>query len=200
VRCARQELRRAGDRTLTASSAMETRPTRQRPPVGVATLGPAVAIATGDDHSCVVLVEGNVRCWGQNNAGELGNGTQTGSFVPVQVIDSNNVALTRAVAIAAGAQHTCALLADGHVRCWGANNFGQLGTGNNNGSSRALEVSGLTNAVAIAAGDRHTCALAVNGIVRCWGQASSRVRQPQTWKKSSVTAARLPSTNSGHAP
>jgi hypothetical protein len=80
-------------------------------------------ISSGDLHSCSLLSDGSVKCWGLNNYGELGDGTNgNSSSVPVLVSGISN-----AIGIAAGAAHTCAVLSDGSVKCWGLNNYGQLG-------------------------------------------------------------------------
>lgn len=71
--------------------------------------------------------------------------------------------------VALGAEHTCAVLDDGHVQCWGGNDVGQLGTGFTTTSTRPREVIGITSAIAVTAGQRHTCALLREGSVRCWG-------------------------------
>ena len=71
--------------------------------------------------------------------------------------------------IALGAQHTCVVLDDGHVQCWGANDDGQLGTGTTKTSTRPHTVLGISTAVAVAAGQRHSCALLLRGSVKCWG-------------------------------
>lgn len=139
--------------------------TNRLTPVAVSGLTNAVALAAGVNHTCALLGDGTVRCWGSNGGGQLGIGIFGGNrLTPVAVSGLTNV-----TALEAGAQNTCALLANGTVRCWGVNNFGQLGDGTTLSRSVPTTVSGLSNVIAVAAGGSHTCALLVNGIARCWG-------------------------------
>ena len=125
----------------------------------------AIAIGAGDRHNCVVLADGTVLCWGDNLSGELGNGSYgSSSRSPVAV-----TGISTATAVAAGAAHSCALLADGSVQCWGENSGGQLGNGTTTDAHTPIAVSGISTAVAIAAGANHTCAILVDGSMRCWG-------------------------------
>jgi Regulator of Chromosome Condensation (RCC1) repeat protein len=89
----------------------------------------ATAITVGLTHACAVLAGGTVSCWGTNPDGELGNGTTVSSTAPVPVTTAPGVPLTGAVAVSAGAFHTCALLTGGTVSCWGRNGIGELGNG-----------------------------------------------------------------------
>ena len=94
-------------------------------PVQVQGLSGATAIVAGNTHACALVAAGAVQCWGANESGELGNRTVSAySSTPVPVWG-----LTGATAIAAGYQRTCALLADGTVKCWGNNPNGGNGTG-----------------------------------------------------------------------
>jgi len=136
-------------------------------PVQVSGIENAVAVSAGDQHSCALLANGQVDCWGNNSTdheGDLGDGTSTSSSTPVHVIG-----IADAIAISAGASYSCALLSSGQVECWGLNFTGELGNGTTANSSVPVHVSGITDAIAISAGSAHSCALLSNGQVNCWG-------------------------------
>ncbi len=144
-------------------------------PVGVTGLGSGVrAIAAGQNHSCALLTGGAVKCWGNNFDGVLGNSGTSVSSVPSPVDVSGLGGPVSA--IAAGGRHTCALLSDGAVECWGYNEQGQLGNGTTTPTARpgAAGVVGLASDItAISAGDNHTCAITSGGEVKCWGYNSA---------------------------
>jgi uncharacterized repeat protein (TIGR01451 family) len=139
-------------------------------PAGLVALGqPALAITAGDAHTCALLGDASVRCWGADADGQLGDGSAgDGSSTP-----STPVALGGpAVAISAGGTSTCALLADGSVRCWGADDLGQLGDGGPiPGAAKPVPATVALGqpAQAVSVGDKHACALIADGTVRCWG-------------------------------
>ncbi len=173
----------------------------------------AASQVTGGRHSCALLIDGTVSCWGGNDAGQLGDGGYVANLVPtvvpgvagasqiaansdftcalgpsgikcwgnnvngqlgcglpggpqptaVDVVDSAG-----AKQVVAGGMHACAIMADDSVSCWGQNNWGQLGTGDNLGS-RVPVATGVTAAAHIAAGFGHACAVRPAGTVACWG-------------------------------
>lgn len=139
---------------------------------------PVVQLVAGNNHTCVLQASGLVYCWGDNRFGQLGynrtdnlgDGEEVTSFGTVIV----GGPVTR---IAAGGDHTCAILTSGALRCWGLNTSGQLGRGNtaNIGDNETVFSAGNVDLGAgvtvkdLALGDSHTCALLATGAMRCWG-------------------------------
>lgn len=153
-------------------------------PSGMATPGPVTdgtsdftfvtAVSAGANHS-LALKDWLVWAWGSNESGQLGDGTNSDSSVPVKVHGTNGETEISAVAIVAGNYHSMALLVDGSVIAWGMNDYGQLGDGtyvDKSSPVRVLDPSGavpLSDIVAIAAGDRFSLALRSDGTVWAWG-------------------------------
>ncbi|HEX8437802.1 RTX toxin [Archangium sp.] len=142
--------------------------------------GVAVKLAAGYEHTCALMDTGRVRCWGHNDYGQLGYGHTDDIGDDEQPYSEGDVEVTveegRSVKnIVAGGHHTCALLDNGNVRCWGYNGYGQLGYGNTKTIGDAeqpytagdVTVGGAV--VQLTAGENHTCALLETGNVRCWG-------------------------------
>ena len=144
--------------------------------------GPVSHVSVGATHVCALLDSGSVRCWGAGGYGELGYGISLStnfigdSETPASMGDVNVGG--RVVQISAGNVHTCALLENGAVRCWGNNDYGQLGYGNkvwigdNEAPASAGNVDLGDSALQISAGLNRTCALLATGAVRCWGDGS----------------------------
>ncbi len=136
-------------------------------PIAVPGLTNVKAVATGLSHTCAVTGAG-LYCWGSNSLGQLG----TGSDPTVAVTRPTAVPIvTDAIAVAAGAQHTCAVRPSGEVRCWGQNNAGQLGEGSMSSLPTPEPVRGLDNGKLVAAGATFSCAETSDGAVFCWGDS-----------------------------
>lgn len=151
---------------------------------------PRIRLAAGNHHTCALLDDGTVRCWGANYLGQLGNGTTgpatclSGSFAfgcattPVVVSE-----LTDAKDISLGNYHTCAVRHGGSLKCWGLNDNGQLGLGTSAGPEQCTgsdyslpcskvpaSVTALSGVISGSAADEsHTCAALTGGSIRCWG-------------------------------
>lgn len=122
-------------------------------------------VVAGRVHSCALMQAGTVKCWGQNSAGQLGNLSNTQQNSPVDTVALG----LPASALVAGSYHTCALLQDGSIKCWGGNSDGQLGDGTLVDRNQPVAVGSLGGTASLlAAGRAHTCAL-VGSNVRCWG-------------------------------
>ena len=142
-------------------------------PVGVTDISDATAITAGHGYSCALHQTGNISCWGTNEDGQLGDGTNNNySSVPVKVQGIDD-----ATAISASSWSSCAVHTDGNLSCWGTNSLGQLGNGTG-GTFHAhspvpVKVTGIDDATAITTGgfiDGHSCALHQAGSISCWGR------------------------------
>ena len=145
-------------------------------PKKVVGIDDAVDVSLGFSHSCAVHATGEASCWGRNDQGQLGNGTDglaNNSPTPVKV-----QGITDAVGIALGSLSTsCVLHETGEVSCWGPNAFGELGTAEEAGGlhssidhvSVPVKIEGITDATAVTAGNNHICVLHETSEVSCWG-------------------------------
>src|SRR5207253_1653175 len=139
------------------------------PVSGIASASEVSVAQSGGESACALIASGSVDCWGNNGAGELGDGgTEADSPVPVAVSG-----ITKATQVVAGVAESCALLANGSIDCWGWNTYGQLGDGNSGGPSDVpVAVRGITNAIQVVLGNTHACALLADKSVECWGDNS----------------------------
>lgn len=154
------------------------------PYVDLGTARTAKSLAVGEFHVCALLDDNRVKCWGANDYGELGLGDVTvrgdgagemGDNLPFVDLGAGRTAKM----LTAGVEHTCAILDNDGVKCWGGNDFGQLGIGDvarrGDGPGEMgdtlpyVDLGTGRTAKAIAAGAYHTCALLDTDQVKCWG-------------------------------
>ena len=149
--------------------------------LGTGRTATAISASVGNYHTCALLDNASVKCWGANNKGQLGIDNTTtmgdGAGEMGDNLPSINLGTGRtAIAISAGTNHTCALLDNGAVKCWGFNNKGQLGIDNTtvmgDGSGEMAQLTGIDlgtgrTATAISLEYEHTCTLLDNGNVKC---------------------------------
>src|SRR5262249_13130049 len=152
--------------------------TSQGQPQPVPNLPKAVKIAAGSGFSCSIHDDGTARCWGENDEGEVGDGSTSRSSAPVAI------ALTGDEQISGGGDHACAI-AGGKVWCWGYNEQGQLGDGTGTTRGIPAAVPGIASPTQVAAGDRHTCVLD-GSAVKCWGANNSGQLGDNSFQQSSM--------------
>jgi len=155
------------------------------PAVDLGTGRSAVRVEVGDGFACALLDDGSVKCWGYNSKGQLGQGDLDYRGDDSGEMGDNLTAIDlgtgrTAVSISAGAYHTCAVLDDGSVKCWGSNADGILGLGDleNRGDDSdemgdnlpSVDLGTERTALSISAGGYHTCAVLDDGSVKCWGE------------------------------
>jgi alpha-tubulin suppressor-like RCC1 family protein len=142
----------------------------------------ATQVAVGGDSACALLTGGSVDCWGENYAGQLGDGSDTGpeecnlpnasagTTEPCSTTSVRVSGITNATAISAGNDFACALLSTGSIDCWGNGALGVLGNGTTANSPAPVPVSGISNATAISTNGDEACALLLGGSIDCWGE------------------------------
>jgi len=142
--------------------------TNQSAPVTVSGISTATSVSAGFRQTCALLNNNTVNCWGLNSSGQLGDGTTVDKSTPVTV---SGISTATSVSVGGGSEegHSCSLLSNNSVKCWGNNGYGQLGDGTTTDRSTPVLVSGISTAIAISAGFRHTCALLSDSTVQCWG-------------------------------
>ena len=133
----------------------------------------AKQVTTGAAHSCALLKDGSVSCWGRNVEGQVG-----GSGEAAMLTAPTDTGVTGATQIDAGASHTCAVVEAG-VMCWGSGKYGQSGRAQSADPLPPALVPDTESAVEVSCGVRHTCARSSNGEVRCWGELIDESGAPQ---------------------
>jgi alpha-tubulin suppressor-like RCC1 family protein len=141
--------------------------TNRSAPVAVTSVGGGVqSVHVGGYHTCAVLGTNEVRCWGQNTYGQLGDGTTVNRATPVA-----SASVLVGTALSSGGYHSCARTTAGAAICWGNNSSGQVGDGTQVVRPLPALVERLASGVgAVATGIYHSCALMSDGGVRCWGE------------------------------
>jgi alpha-tubulin suppressor-like RCC1 family protein len=154
--------------------------------LSLSTGGSVVTVTTGSEHTCALLSDSTIQCWGRNTYGQLGRdtGSPKYSFDPEPVEGLSHDAGVSVSALSAGTNHTCALLSDSSIQCWGDNFTSQLGrdTGQDTWSFpmpvvTPAPVEGLSLSAGVAvseltAGGEHTCVLLSDESILCWGYNS----------------------------
>lgn len=138
--------------------------TQNAPNLAVTGITNAVAVDTNYNHTCAILADHTIKCWGDGSSGKLGNNSDISQETPVSVSG-----ITTATKISVGNVSSCALLSDSTIKCWGYNYYGGLGDGTNTARYTPVSVSGITNAIDIGVGTYYACALLADNTVKCWG-------------------------------
>ena len=125
-----------------------------------------VQISTTYGHTCAVLTNHTLKCWGLNDQGQLGDGTYTTQTVPVMVQGLNG----NVKSVSTGRFNTCVITLTNAVKCWGYNGWGQLGNGSTASSVSPVDVPSLGNISKLSIGEGQICSVSVNGELKCWGR------------------------------
>ena len=153
--------------------------------VNLGTGAKVLQISAGYDHACAILTDGRLKCWGNNIIGQLGQGDSLARGTKNVQMGDNLLAVNLgtgriAKQVVSGDNHTCALLDDSNIKCWGDNQYGQLGIGSSESMGtkpgqmgealKKVELGTDKKVKSIASGLNHVCAALVEGSVKCWGQ------------------------------
>ena len=121
-------------------------------------------LGTGFGHTCALLSDKSILCWGANESHQLGDGSTTDTNKP-----TGGGSVFNALGLTSGAYHSCAVLQNRLINCWGFNLDGQLGDGSTEPRLFPVQVKNISTAVQAAAGGSHSCAVLTNNLVKCWG-------------------------------
>jgi alpha-tubulin suppressor-like RCC1 family protein len=142
------------------------------------------SVVAGHLHSCALTTDGAAYCWGNNEYGELGDGSKVSRLVPTAVAGGLKFS-----ALSAWAFHTCGVTTSGAAYCWGDNSFGRLGNGSTISSAVPVPVSGGLTFSSVVTGSTHTCGLTPSGAAYCWGGSADGERGDGSDTSSSVPVA-----------
>jgi len=143
-------------------------------PVNLGAGRTALAVATGNGSTCAILDDHSLRCWGGNTFGNLGNGTSgAGADTNLPGAPVNLGAGRTALEVSVQRDHVCAVLDDHSLKCWGYNEYGELGNGarftNIVTPGAAIGLGAGRTALAVSVGDYHSCTILDDRTARCWG-------------------------------
>lgn len=141
-------------------------------------------VVTGAIHSCGIVTDGAAYCWGNNDFGQLGDGSRKSHVYAVPVVGT-----VRYAALSGGAGHTCGIATTGTAYCWGFNLNGQLGDGTLTDRATAGEVAGDKSWISLSAGGSYTCGIATDSLAYCWGwNATGQLGDGSTTDRPTPTA------------
>jgi len=139
-------------------------PTERRVPIAIGGDLTLSSLSAGFQHACGVSTAGAAYCWGENDDGQLGNGSKAASLTPVRVATD-----VRFRSVSAGLSHSCGLATDGRAYCWGYGRLGALGAGDSTSQNRPVAVAGGLRFSTLSAGNLYTCGITTAGAAYCWG-------------------------------
>jgi len=135
-------------------------------------------ISMGDNYACVLSNNGDIKCWGCESSGQLGNGIDNSYYCKAD--HQEVVGITNAIFIESGHSHSCAILENKKIKCWGENNYGQLGIDNTSDQSTPVLLESLYDISSISCGGDHTCAISKNKLY-CWGDGTVGQLGTEKW-------------------
>jgi alpha-tubulin suppressor-like RCC1 family protein len=158
-------------------------------------------VSAGDNHTCAIAIGGKAYCWGFNNVGQLGDGTNNNSLVPVPVYTGGVLSGKTVKSISVSDSFACVIASDSKLYCWGNGGNGRLGRGSTTSSNVPVAVNTLgvlngKNISALSLGWHHACALATDQKVYCWGYGTNgQLGNNTTADSTSPVAVSLASLN-----